>query len=937
MHSTAFNKIHLIYLTTIILIVILNLYNNITGSIDAHSSILFYILIFLLLCYKLVKNIRISLIASKYLRDYYFWFIALSLTSTLTLTHIRMYGHDTNGWTLPARTWFVSTLRQGDVPLWFNIGRYGFPSTVAQFVGYLWSPVAIMLAPFEDYSAFSISREFFLWRIIALLGVYWFARTHLQERRSAVIVSAVFIGSGMFASQDGELVIYSAMAMVPWVIGGIDRCIHGTSYKSKFLGSGVIGISGGILAWSGYPGVWLTLPLLLIPYIIYNIYIQFTTKKRISSLLALFCGACLSSLFYSPVVFETIQFPVFGEYLRDQIDPNLGALDTWGLAGLFFANPTYILGNQNYTTHAWVVTIYDGIVPVFASILYLLVLIKKLIITNIVKYKITIKWLKFRIAHKIEHGFFLVLLILLIFNGYQTETNNYLTIIANICVFCWLFLYDKIDYTINTRSIIKFSIVMVWLSISLTTRVLDPILGSLALLTISFNYISKIFIIKTRKDDYILLISITWIIFWSTSGQVQNFARFHIPPLMFLRWHAIQMYCGGLLLILFGWRTVLERIQIDYNMVTRIFKINSNLYIYISGVSIVLGEYILGSFRDVDVNTIVNSGDQYGGVPLVFTLIYFVIYGTIIINILRARKWNSVYIYKVTIFYTFSLAFTTWVYSYVTHPNIPSWWDGLIAVPQGTSVLVDFLFFVSVIIVLLCIINKKYTRSQKIELLGLIGVLDTSISSVRYLGDQNVMNESHRVYPKSSSMRVIENSRSLSMSGHPFWLAESFPHLSVYPGLVPKSAALDESLGLPTVFRNFAIFPAVWEKSGLQSVDIKQEIFKNIMTACGADGDDGPKVHVKKLLSTSIVAAISSPCSRLLVWTDSWSRGWTVQLNGTSGRVLRVNDAIRGVMVDAGNTDVRWDYSPPYWFLSYPLMIAGFAVSCGFIALGSRD
>ena len=200
--------------------------------------------------------------------------IPLILTSMLTLTHIRMYGHDTRGWMIPVRVWFVDTLRQGDIPLWFPLVRYGFPTTVGQFSAAIWSPVALAMALFGDYGPTSVAYEFLVWRIVALLGAWWFARTHVGPGVLAWVVGCTFVVVGSFASQEILHYVFFGMSVVPWIIGAVDRCVRGPSWRERYLGVGVLGLSGAMLLWSGYPGIWLMLPIYLMPYVSISIWMN---------------------------------------------------------------------------------------------------------------------------------------------------------------------------------------------------------------------------------------------------------------------------------------------------------------------------------------------------------------------------------------------------------------------------------------------------------------------------------------------------------------------------------------------------------------------------------------------------------------------------------------------------------------------------------------
>jgi len=82
-----------------------------------------------------------------------------------------------------------------------------------------------------------------------------------------------------------------------------------------------------------------------------------------------------------------------------------------------------------------------------------------------------------------------------------------------------------------------------------------------------------------------------------------------------------------------------------------------------------------------------------------------------------------------------------------------------------------------------------------------------------------------------------------------------------------------------------------------------------------------PVCYSKENLVSSNVSYISSTkaridveisCDRLLIFTDSWAPGWQVSVDGVVGKVLRVNDAYRGVELKSGRHSVTWKYVPVF-------------------------
>ncbi|NBT26280.1 MAG: hypothetical protein EBT09_06950, partial [Actinobacteria bacterium] len=85
--------------------------------------------------------------------------------------------------------------------------------------------------------------------------------------------------------------------------------------------------------------------------------------------------------------------------------------------------------------------------------------------------------------------------------------------------------------------------------------------------------------------------------------------------------------------------------------------------------------------------------------------------------------------------------------------------------------------------------------------------------------------------------------------------------------------------------------------------------------------------RVTRLLATTVDVSFTADCDRLLVFTDSWAPGWSATIDGVPAPVLRVNNAIRGVMVPAGEHALQWRYRPRFLAPLLALLAAGLAIS----------
>src|SRR5204862_527694 len=65
----------------------------------------------------------------------------------------------------------------------------------------------------------------------------------------------------------------------------------------------------------------------------------------------------------------------------------------------------------------------------------------------------------------------------------------------------------------------------------------------------------------------------------------------------------------------------------------------------------------------------------------------------------------------------------------------------------------------------------------------------------------------------------------------------------------------------------------------------------------------------------------------LVVLSDQWFRGWSVTVDGRPARPVRVDTAIRGVVVGAGSHEIVWRYRTPGFIRG--IVISGVALLVG--------
>ena len=807
--------------------------------------------------------------------------IAMTLCSMLTITHIRMYGHDTRGWMLPSRTWFVGMLRHGDLPVWFGLVRYGFPTIVAQFSAGFWSPVAAIMSLFGDYGPASIAYEFLVWRLLALFGTWWFARSHISHGVLAWAAACTFVGAGSFASQEIGHYAFFGMSVVPWILGAIDRCVQAVGWRDRCFGAGVLGLAGSTLLWSGYPGIWLMLPVYSAPYVIMLISEHKSGGGVKKSVIGIISGLGIIIMGVMPIIMHTLQFIVFGDKFRVATDPNYGLLPVSGLLGFFLANPSYIanIGNAKNAP------VYIGLIPVIGFISYII---------GAFRYRSLI----------IQKTLCIVLLI------------------ANIVGT----LIGRVDVLIT------------------------------CILVQAAMFSNKVHLVSDKKY-YKYIVTVFWIILWTTPGTYTDYVRGHVFPFSMVRWQAMQMYLVDIFTAVMGWSIVGELVmkkkqeirrerwfESSQNDVMRGCLVIGIVCLFVFSPPVGMSEFALGQV------------EHFGATPLVWTAVTCIgLSGAWILAyvIARLRKLRlGEFSFGGAIFgAVFLVACGAYTYSVTSGSNPPDWWYQMVVLPDGSRAALDIGHLVVVSGLAVAAVRVARSPAWLLNTLILIGVTDVSVASLRYLGDTEMVNV-ERVREQAVVPQVTSNRRFDGDAGpNLIALASSAPHMWVYPGAMPDVARVDHEWGVPSVFHEFAVFPSAWtELQGSGSTDETRDVAVSSQSLHGqvdegasqpwcalGDPASAPVVTIHRFLSTIIDVTVVSPCGRLLVWTDTWSEGWTATLNGVPTTVYRVNGGVRGVMITSGETRLSWRYRPTGFLWSLGVMCVGLVVSLILISWGLLD
>lgn len=110
---------------------------------------------------------------------------------------------------------------------------------------------------------------------------------------------------------------------------------------------------------------------------------------------------------------------------------------------------------------------------------------------------------------------------------------------------------------------------------------------------------------------------------------------------------------------------------------------------------------------------------------------------------------------------------------------------------------------------------------------------------------------------------------------------------------------------------------------------LEEDVTAEQLQWLGAEPNPGPVARIWRYLPDRVEMTVETDRPGMLVLLDAYFPGWQAHVNGKPTRVYRTNYLFRGVFVEVGKNEVRFDYSPwSFW--------AGLGVSGGtLIAVGA--
>ncbi|MCX5985047.1 MAG: hypothetical protein NTX54_00810, partial [Chloroflexi bacterium] len=802
------------------------------------------------------------------------------LGNALLLSGLIRYGNDTAHWDIPYRALASALASHGDVPLWYPGVGNGFPHLNFQWVSWVANPVGILVSLIRPYDYLSLALENTFWRAVGFGGAFLFARQWVTHPVGAVAVAATYVGSG---TMSWAALSYSALIgqmFAPWVLASGSLAIRASSLPQLARATGVFGLVCGLMVWCAYPGAWLTAPVLSGPVLLGLALAHRRGHTRLG--VSVVIGGALSLLIVSLIASESTSLTLIEGsivYSRRSEAIREGFLRGIDLAGLFLANPSYVPGVASPLMHP----LYSGVLP-------------PLLLLGTLGLR---KW----------------------FTTPAAATGT--TIIA-------LGLGNLQNWTLWDHPILRELPALKDVA-SASDHLAFALLFIVPLTLTSASWGRHL---ALEATDKVLLAGAAWVLIVSGDNPVADFLRFNVPPFVLVRYNHLYFWLVTLLIATFAWRRIelitgTPTINDHVPPATRAWGPRlATIGLACLVVSALVGmatpdAYGLGAPAD-GISAMGSPHLAWQATILFVTLLTGL---TALRNSNRSSPktetstWATLMVTSVIAFLAACVAGVLLRKAGV-HPQT-------ITVPFSWQLALDLAHGGFILLVTALLFARVRSRTALRTGLAAIMILDVSLAVPRYFSDNDTVGASQPNWPFASfdpgrgGDQFLPRTNGLNKDdfAQPFSSAFSPP---------PPVTRLRADWG--TVYEQWVHFPATWTLSAGGEAAVSRDSLTAVRstpdcTKSAPNAGVEASGRVTRLLATTVDVPFTADCDRLLVFTDSWAPGWSATIDGTRVPVLRVNDAIRGVMVPAGEHSLVWHYRPRFLAPLLALLATGLGIS----------
>lgn len=835
-------------------------------------------------------------------------FFFLAASSSLSLSLLRRPTGDTLIGLLPVRVWTSDLLHAVDLPLWFPYARYDFHLTTLHLVSHYGNPIGLALAALFRYDVWTLAVENILWRVVGLAGAYLFAHRHVRSPLGAAVVGSCYVGSGIVVASLGIGTWFAGLMCTPWLFLGIDHAVFVRGWGAWCRGTGILALSGSLLVLSGGPFTWITAPFLLAPYALWSGLRSRASLLRLMAAAALGCALAVGML--ALFISETFAFPLFGSEVRNTISTQLGVLPLSNLFGFWLANPSYAPSLKP-----------DILVPLYRPI-YVGLLPALLLCARLAPWHRPM-WRHLRPL--VLSGGVLIGLLIAVLN----------TPILSL---------PGISLRRDEAAMLGFSLIAI--------GVFPGRMG------------------RWERVDIALLLTTLACVVAATPNPIGDWLRTSVPPFSIIRWNYAYLWVTGLTLPLLAWRAgeqFLENQRPILPVPEARLRAWAPAWLPVLGL-LVAASLFVRSGGGPEVDSIVGPlagwpADRVGTVFLLWqmALVLVAVVGRrLYLSIERGQGNLARWIAGGALF----LLTATLLAGRFAYGNM-AFSHGYNALPAGGQHILDIALQLTVLTGVAIAVLHARSWQGIMRGAAIVAVFDISLAGARYLSDDGrYVAWEHgpasvpvaRPFDFTGTQRLPRDTQTFG-SYQDLGIRDPSllraPDMFIWPGIAPHVAELDRQIGEPSIFHTFGHFPASW-RAGERSNDVivgpdqfRAGSLSEVHT--GADARvpvcparqmstvEGPSATVTQLLSSIVTVDVVADCERLLVYTDSWAPGWQARIDGQPAPVLRVDGAIRGVIVPAGQHALEWRYRPVHLVPLLTLMGACALLSIALVAAPMLD
>lgn len=856
------------------------------------------------------------------------------LINALLFAGLAAYGDDTGAFDEPYRVLSSALAANGDLFLWYPFAGDGVPILSLEVVGLIWNPLGVLLGAVRPYDFLSLAAENLIWRLVGFAGAYQFARKWGVTPIGATAIAATYVGSGTMGRAALSFVTLIGQMLAPWILVGGSLAIQARTRSRVVQAGAALGLAAGAMVWAGYAATWVIAPALSGPVLVGLASTRTRGLRRLVGAAAV--ALPLALLIAGPVISETLYGPTghySPTYRAKEATMLVGHVRAIDFIGMWLANPSYVLVDGSDALQP----LYGGILPpllILATVRVLprmplwlttsLALASGLILANTQNWSLwdhpqlrdVAPTEGFReVLDTLTLPAVMVLPALLVNHAWRTPLP--LAAVDRIMLggAAWVALVatdnpiaNILRHNIPPFALVRHNMLFFWLV-------------TLLLATVAWRRLEGVIAPLPHADDGPEVPSDGRVERTASRSAAPEAGSESIPLATFA--HRLGWAGAGMLLIvaLAGYGTRDGTGRPEFALVGAPHLVWQGA-IALSALCAIVGLAWRSSRSEIPDASWLPPALALGSVLLALTA---VLVGS-------AARANGYVFPRVQVADSVRL---------------------LIDVGHGALVIAAAVFA----------LTASRTRQMARLLIACVMVVDVAIAVPRYYSDTERFGIPLSGWPFTFSTLAEGRGASLFQPDHgdgsrkeDFWQPftgsiRPFPNVTrlrqdwgdAYETWVhfpsfwfadlhgSQTVVPHEALGIQTVAPTTKRTPT-WTvsaantggrnsapKMDTQAVADAKRIAGGLgrHEACGgllSPTPNAPSGQIRRLLATRVEVTFTSDCERLLIFTDSWAPGWSAAINGTPAPVLRVNDAIRGVMIPPGTHELVWRYEPPHLF-----------------------